>query len=381
MEESLLKIYTDPNSPGGFSSVAKLYSEGKKTIPNLTLKDVKSFLKTQDSFTQYGNVHTKYLKRPVYVSRPGIYLSADLGDFRNLSKYNKGVNYLLFILDVFSRKLNVYPLKDKKTSTVAKHFEDFFKNDNEYSYKYLWTDEGVEFYGDAMKNIAKKNNIIQYHVFNRKFKAALVERVILTYKQRLYRMLHHHNTKNHLSFMKGIVSGYNNTPHSGLLNLTPNIVHTITDNNILMQLAKLSYKKKILNYSPRYLYKKMLEGPTSLSSNHVLVPGTPVRLLTHESEKLFSKKYLPIFSVEIFEIDKVFNGPPLTYRIRDLTGEKIKGTVYRQELSPVLKPVFYTIEKKIDTKFENGKKFILVKWLDYDEKFNQWVPESFLKNI
>ena len=181
--------------------------------------------------------------------------------------------------------------------------------------------------------------------------------------------------------MKGIVSGYNNTPHSGLLNLTPNIVHTITDNNILMQLAKLSYKKKFLNYSPRYLYKKMLEGPTSLSSNHVLVPGTPVRLLTHESEKLFSKKYLPIFSVEIFEIDKVFNGPPLTYRIRDLTGEKIKGTVYRQELSPVLKPVFYTIEKKIDTKFENGKKFILVKWLDYDEKFNQWVPESFLKNI
>ena len=346
MEESLLKIYTDPNSPGGFSSVAKLYSEGKKNIPNLTLKDVKSFLKTQDSFTQYGNVHTKYVKRPVYVSRPGIYLSADLGDFRNLSKYNKGVNYLLFILDVFSRKLNVYPLKDKKTSTVAKHFEDFFKNDNEYSYKYLWTDEGVEFYGAAMKNLTKKKYIIQYHVFNRKFKAALVERVILTYKQRLYRMLHHHNTKNHLSFMKGIVSGYNNTPHSGLLNLTPNIVHTITDNNILMQLAKLSYKKKFLNYSPRYLYKKMLEGPTSLSSNHVLVPGTPVRLLTHESEKLFSKKYLPIFSVEIFEIDKVFNGPPLTYRIRDLTGEKIEGTVYRQELSPVLKPVFYTIEKK-----------------------------------
>ena len=158
MEESLLKIYTDPNSPGGFSSVTKLYSEGKKTIPNLTLKDVKSFLKTQDSFTQYGNVHTKYVKRPVYVSRPGIYLSADLGDFRNLSKYNKGVNYLLFILDVFSRKLNVYPLKDKKTSTVAKHFEDFFKNDNEYSYKYLWTDEGVEFYGAAMKNLTKKKN-------------------------------------------------------------------------------------------------------------------------------------------------------------------------------------------------------------------------------
>ena len=30
MEESLLKIYTDPKFPGGFSSVSKLYKEGKK---------------------------------------------------------------------------------------------------------------------------------------------------------------------------------------------------------------------------------------------------------------------------------------------------------------------------------------------------------------
>ena len=381
MEESLLKIYTDPKFPGGFSSVSKLYKEGKKIIPNLKLNDVKSFLRTQDSFTQYGNVRNKYMKRPVYVSGPGIYLSADLADFRNLSKHNKGVNYLLFIIDVFSRKLNVYPIKNKKTSTIAKKFEDFFKNDSRYTYRFLWTDEGNEFFGAPMKILTKKYNITQYHVFNRKFKAALVERAILTYKQKLYRLLHHHNTKNHVRFIKPLLEGYNKSNHNGLLNLSPNFVHIIADKKILMQLAKLIYKKKFLNYSPRYLYKKILTHPTTLSSKKILAVGTAVRLLTLESEKIFSKNFLPIFSVQIFEVDKIYPGPPLTYRIRDLTGEKIDGTIYPHELSPVIKPVFYTVERKIDTKFVNGKKFVLVKWLDYDNTFNQWIPESWLKDI
>ena len=118
----LSNIYANPDLGSGFSSERKLYKECKKYYPNLTLNDVKSFLRTQDSATLYGNVRTKYLKRPVYVSKPGVYLSADLADFRNLSDHNEGVNYLLFILDVFSRKLEVYPIGDKKNFTVARQF-------------------------------------------------------------------------------------------------------------------------------------------------------------------------------------------------------------------------------------------------------------------
>ena len=234
---------------------------------------MKSFLRTQDSATLYGNMRTKYLKRPIYVSKPGVYLSADLGDFRNLSDHNEGVNYLLFILDVFSRKLEVYPIGDKKNSTVARQFEDFLKNGTSYNYRYLWVDEGTEFYGEPMATLAKRHNIKLYHVFNRRYKAALVERCIRTFKERLYRIIAHHNTKNYLPFVKSNVDSYNSSPHSGLLNLTPNFVHSITDREILMTLAKLCYKKNS-NYSPRHLYKKMINGPPSFSSNPPLDVGS-----------------------------------------------------------------------------------------------------------
>ena len=125
----------------------------------------------------------------------------------------------------------------------------------------------------------------------------------------------------------------------------------------------------------------MINGPASFSSNPPLEVGTAMRLLTLEAESTFSKKYLPIYSVEIFEIDRVFPGPPLTYRLRDLLGEKIYGTVYPQEIRQVVKPDLYSIEEILDSKLVNGEKYVLVKYLGYGPSFNQWIPNSFLTQI
>ena len=125
----------------------------------------------------------------------------------------------------------------------------------------------------------------------------------------------------------------------------------------------------------------MIKVPASFSSNPPLEVGTPVRLLSIEAESTFSKKYLPIYTVEIYEIDRVFPGPPLTYRLRDLEGEKIDGTVYPQEIRQVVKPDLYSIEEILDSKLVKGEKYVLVKYLGYGPSFNQWIPKSFLTQI
>ena len=105
IEEILDSLYGDVGSPAGLTSVSKLWSEAKLRNPEITLRQVKDYLKGQDSFTKHGNIHRKYLKRTVYVSKPGELLSADLGDFQALREWNDGVAYLLVVIDCFSRKI------------------------------------------------------------------------------------------------------------------------------------------------------------------------------------------------------------------------------------------------------------------------------------
>ena len=66
---------------------------------------------------------------------------------------------------------------------------------------------------------------------------------------------------------------------------------------------------------------------------------------------------------------------PITYKIKDLKGEDIKGTFYRQELKKT-KQEIYRIEKVLKKRIRNGTKEVYVKWKGYNNDFNSWISES-----
>ena len=53
--------------------------------------------------------------------------AADLVEIQKYSKWNKGVKYLLTVIDVFSKSGWIVPLKDKKTESVSLAFDTIFK--------------------------------------------------------------------------------------------------------------------------------------------------------------------------------------------------------------------------------------------------------------
>ena len=47
----------------------------------------------------------------------------DLADMQLISKYNKGIRYLLYAIDLFFKYAFVVPLKDKKGTTITNTFQ------------------------------------------------------------------------------------------------------------------------------------------------------------------------------------------------------------------------------------------------------------------
>ena len=68
-----------------------------------------------------------------------------------ISKFNKGVCFLLCVIDIFSKSTWVIPLKEKKSITIAdtsqKILDEFNRKPNK-----IWVDKGSQFDNESMKS-------------------------------------------------------------------------------------------------------------------------------------------------------------------------------------------------------------------------------------
>ena len=272
--------------------------------------------------------------------------AADLVEMQKFSKWNKGIKYLLMVIDVFSKYGWIIALKDKKTETVSKAFDIIFKSKRKP--QMLWTDKGSEFVSKTFKDFLKREGIKLYHTENEE-KSSVVERWNKTIKNRMWKMFTVNNNNVYWDKIDKLVDNYNNTIHSSI-KMTP------------VEASKKKNERKVWSN----LYGDLI----------YLKPGKPkfaigdhVRISKYK-RRVFDKGYTPNWTEEIFVIDKVLPTKPVTYNIVDLMGEEIKGSFYEQELQKA-KQQTYRIEKII--KRDNKKKIALVKWSGYPNKFNSWV--------
>ncbi|GFY22827.1 uncharacterized transposon-derived protein F54H12.3 [Trichonephila clavipes] len=91
--------------------------------------DVQKWLSQQDVYTLHKPVRYKFQRRKTIASAYGVneLWQSDLLDMQKLSRHNKGYRYILTIIDVLSRYLRAFPIKDKKAKTIAQVFAKLFK--------------------------------------------------------------------------------------------------------------------------------------------------------------------------------------------------------------------------------------------------------------
>ena len=117
--------------------------------------------------------------------------ASDLVEMQKFSKWNNGIKYLLMVIDAFSKYAWIKPLKNKKTESVSKAFDEVFES-SKRSPKMLWTDKDSEFISQHFKDFLKSKSIHLYHTENEE-KSTIVERWNRTMKNRMWKMFSANN--------------------------------------------------------------------------------------------------------------------------------------------------------------------------------------------
>ena len=95
-------------------------------------------------------------KKKVYSAFKGNIWSADLADMQLISKLNKRFRFLLCVIDIFRKYAWVFPLKDKKGTSIANAFQSILTNSTELhtirKRNKIWVDKSSEFYNNSLKN-------------------------------------------------------------------------------------------------------------------------------------------------------------------------------------------------------------------------------------
>ena len=102
----------------------------------------------------------KFKRREVYSSLRDNICGVDLADIQSLHKYNKGIKYLLRVIDLFSKYAWVFPLKDKRGISIFNALQKIISKRRKPNK--IWVDQGEEFYNKIFKRFLKINKVEMY---------------------------------------------------------------------------------------------------------------------------------------------------------------------------------------------------------------------------
>ena len=190
------------------------------------------------------------------------------------------------------------------------------------------------------------------------------------------------NTNKFLNHHKKIITSYNMRPHIGLNGRTPHYVHFLKDRRKINTIAKEILDIKLRKNNRKSKTDQMSKKKTINRTAKLKVGSYVWLVLATATQSKFTKGYKQQNTQEIFKIHSIKkNTWPITYKLKDLSNELIKGSFYFEELVETLKPDFFLINKIIKSKTRNNKKQYFVSWQGYDESFNSWIESITIYNF
>ena len=290
----------------------------------------------------------RFQRRKVYSPLVDAIWTGDLLDIHKYARQNNNYKFILVLVDIFSRYAWARPLKNKSATSSADALEDVFTTSKSTPAK-LWTDEGTEFYNNTVNRLLKRRNIELYSTHN-DVKASIAERFIRTLRRKIESNFILTQSTVWYEILPQLLNEYNTTYHR-TIKMTP------------------KEARKPENFTRVYetLYKNT--GPEPVPLYRI---GDKVRISLHK--RTFEKEATAVWSEEIFEVSHVLPTHPTVYKLKDLAGEELLGTFYKEQLQRTDQSI-YRIDRILRRRQKaDGTREVLVKWCGYPETFNSWEP-------
>ena len=288
----------------------------------------------------------KFERQKVIVNHINEIHSTDLVDMSQYSKINKGYKYIFTNIDVFSKKAYAFPLKSKKIGDIKLCFEKIFKKNKP---KYIWSDKEPAFFSKEMQQFLKKNNIKIYHT-NSHLKAVVIERFNRSLRELMMKEFVKNNNTVWYNILPKLIKIYNNRHHF----------------TIKMKPIQVNKNNKKYIKENTYTYNKTNKNPKFKINDLVRI--------SLKRRDIFDKPSSNIkWSEELFKIHSINKSNVITYKIKDLNDEILKGIFYEKELLKTKNTSeVYIIEKII----RKNKNKYFVKWRNYSNDFNSCVDKD-----
>lgn len=272
-------------------------------------------------------------------------LQADLVEMIPYARLNRGMRYILTVINIFSKKAYAVPLRRKTGAEVKVALEHVLKSLG-HSIRHIHTDRGREFYNGTVQTMLRQYGVRLYSTFT-PVKAAICERFNRTLKNMLWKKFTIRRSNKWIDILPKLIADYNNTRHR-TINMRPSDVNAQNESLLMFSYAAAAAKA----YKP---------------SKQKFVVGDAVRMSRYKH--IFDKGYTPNWTAEVFKIRQVRSTTPITYLLSDWRGDDVDGAVYTEELQRAKYPDRYLVEKILRRRNHQ----VYVKWLGFDNKFNQWI--------
>ena len=288
-----------------------------KSVPSYGAK-ITDFLRQHDVHGVYRRIVKKTFPRRRVIARfPFDLFMADLIEYpsKKMVYANSGYRFILVLIDCFTKKIYVAPMKLKNQAWSADAFESIFKKFDQFPV-HLVTDGGREFFNSTVAKVFDSYGINHYKTPTiTKWKASIAERAIRTIKEKLEKYFHITGKRKWIDAINQIVSNYNNTPHSS---------HGYPPNEVVNR--------------PRGEIYKTLYPNKSLKIQCRLKKGDLVRIIREKGR--LEKGYTPKWSEEIYKISNIRQSNAVCwYKVQSIDGVALKGVWYYYQLNFVSRNV------------------------------------------
>lgn len=357
-KEEIITTYYSNLLGNAYRSATNLHQRLMKEFIGISRKDVNNTLKNLEIKQLILPIEENKITKPIITEKPFQQWECDLIDVSSIAKQNDNVNFILTVVDIFSKYSFCEILKNKTAKSVAYSMQQIILRFG--SPQIISCDNGSEFISSEFNELCERFNIkLQHSLPYKPTSQGAVEKFNQTLKNYMFRYMTEHKSKRYVDNLQLFCYSYNTTQHSTTKHTPYEIMFKRHES--YKMLNDLVHKN--ISDNAKKMIENSLKNQAAMKEEIEIGDKVRVGLLflkeNRRKQNAIMKKNKQHWSSEVYEVEAIRNDDDLiSYKINIPLKEEGQRYFFRHQLLLVNQDNLVkrkNVEDKFDYNF--GSKF------------------------